>query len=174
MHQSQLSSAPPSNVASPAPSNLSSTNPFFKKSGGDAVPMSTAPTSAASPTPTPSAFDALFGPSSHFAPTGQSGSRAATPPATSFVGRSIPNAGTAGVAAGGGTTAASDSGSSSDDDSTPPSSEHLKDVTSASRPPPPPESRQFTPSDLPIRPRSCGRRCCKLDQGRTPWKPWWL
>jgi len=158
-----------SNVASPAAS-LASTNPFFNKAS--AAPASPPPAAASGPTP--SAFDQLFGPSSAFSPSGQTGSRAATPPATSFIGRSMEAVAAAagGMALGAGALAGgmgmTDSVSSAGEatpagtppprtaDSTgepflgtpaPDSAELERDTAS---PPPPPESRQFTPTNLPL------------------------
>ncbi|KXL50313.1 hypothetical protein M433DRAFT_151259 [Acidomyces richmondensis BFW] len=134
-----------SNLASPA--SLGSKNPFFRKASQE----ESAVTSPATSGPTPSAFDALFGPSAAFAPTGQAGSRTGTPPATSFIGRNISA-----------TTAPNHSGmtdsvqsiSSAGDptpSATPPMSDATKESPGAvSDPPPPPEGRQFTPSQLPV------------------------
>ena len=152
-----------SNVASPAASTMSSTNPFFRKASGDVSGMASPPP-AASSGPTPSAFDTLFGPSAAFAPTGQAGSRTGTPPATSFIGRSVPTtaAAGAGAAALGATTAGgaamADSMSSAGEltpSATPPVSGSTKEspldsAGAAEAPPPPPESRQFTPANLPL------------------------
>lgn len=146
--------APSSNVASPAPSNKPSTNPFFRMTSSDGA---TSPPAQSAAGPTPSAFDSLFGPSSHFAPSGQAGSRTGTPPATSFIGRSMPAAAAAGVggaAFGAAGMAMADSMSSAGEptpSATPPLSDNAKESPVASEaPPPPPESRQFTPTNLPI------------------------
>lgn len=144
-----------SNVASPAGSAVASTNPFFRMASNDGV---TDPPAQSASGPTPSAFDALFGPSSHFAPSGQAGSRTGTPPATSFIGRSVPAAAAAGIggaAVGAGGMAMADSMSSAGEptpSATPPLSDNAKEspVASEQPPPPPPESRQFTPTNLPI------------------------
>ena len=143
-----------SNVASPAGSTMASTNPFFRMTSSENVNAAPAQTSSG---PTPSAFDALFGPSAHFAPSGQAGSRTGTPPATSFIGRSVPAAAAAGVggaALGAGGMAMADSMSSAGEptpSATPPLSDKAKESPVASDPPPPPpESRQFTPTNLPI------------------------
>lgn len=155
-----------SNVVSPAASTMSNTNPFFRNNAGGQIDGATSPTSAMSSAPTPSAFDALFGPA--FAGTKQADSRSGTPPATSFVGRSIPPAhGTAaGVAAGGAAAmaggaalaASSGTGPSGSSDGrptpsvTPPLSEQAKeDPMSSEPPPPPPEGREFSASQLPLR-----------------------
>lgn len=155
-----------SNVASPAASTTASTNPFFRKASGEASgfasPMASPP-AAGSSGPTPSAFDAIFGPSTAYAPTGQAGSRTGTPPATSFIGRSVPPAAAAGVGAAAlgatavGGAALADSISSAGDftpAATPPvgGADGPLDSTPASTaaPPVPPESRQFTPTSLPI------------------------
>ncbi|GAB7366027.1 hypothetical protein MBLNU230_g7350t1 [Neophaeotheca triangularis] len=154
----------PSNVASPAASTMSNTNPFFRNnSAGGQVDRAASPVSAMSAAPNPSAFDALFGPA--FAGTKQADSRAGTPPATSFVGRTIPSTqdAAAGIAAGGVSSAAiaaasSGTGPSGSSDGrptpsvTPPLSEQAKDSPAAMEaPPPPPESRQFSASQLPMR-----------------------
>ncbi|KAK5163569.1 uncharacterized protein LTR77_010518 [Saxophila tyrrhenica] len=157
-----------SNVGSPAAS-MASTNPFFNKaSTGPASPPP-----AASSGPTPSAFDQLFGPSSAFAPSGQAGSRAETPPATSFIGRSMPAAGaTAGSTAFGASAATASMGMtdsvSSAGEATPAATPPPRSVDPTGEaflgtpapdsaepervasPPPPPESRQFTPTNLPL------------------------
>lgn len=154
-------SPPPSNLASPAASVLSSTNPFFRKpsnEGGEQRAISPQQTGNA---PNPSAFDALFGPPGAFAPAGQAGSRTGTPPATSFIARSLPVAAgaAAGAAAIGGTAAAagmSDSVQSVSSvgqhtpSATPPLSEKAKESPSVAEPPPPPEDGQFTASQLPV------------------------
>ena len=84
-----------SRTASPAPAasqvtspggGMSSTNPFFRKPSGDGLaspPIQPQPSSSGS---APSAFDTLFGPSAAFSPSAgpQGGSRAGTPPVTSF------------------------------------------------------------------------------------------
>jgi len=77
-------------VASPSAGGTSM-NPFFKSTPASPEPTPAAP--AATTGPTPSAFDAIFGPSTVFAPTGQASSRSGTPPATSFIGRSLPEVG---------------------------------------------------------------------------------
>lgn len=147
-----------SNVASPAASTMSSTNPFFRMTSQEGG-SSSLPAAAG---PNPSAFDAIFGPSTAFAPTGQAGSRSGTPPATSFIGRSMPSAGTAaavgvgaaavGAAAVGGVVAADSLSSAGEGtpSATPPLSDRTKESPLTSEPPPPPESRQFTPTHLPI------------------------
>lgn len=143
-----------SNVTSPAPS-LSTTNPFARKISNDAASDRAsspfAPTNAAGAAPTPSAFDALFGPSSAFAPNGQTASGAGTPPATSFIGRSLPPASTTGHEASESVQSASTVGEPTPL-GTPPVSESTKEAPATvdpSLPPPPPESR-FTASQLPI------------------------
>ncbi|GIZ36603.1 hypothetical protein CKM354_000007300 [Cercospora kikuchii] len=145
-------------MASPA-STLSANNPFFRKpgsEGGEARAISPQSTG-----PTPSAFDALFGPPGAFAPQGQAGSRTGTPPATSFVGRSLP---TAGAAAGGAVAGAAVAAGMSDSvqsvssigqhtpAATPPPSEPTHETPPVSEPPPPPQDRQFSASQLPIVP----------------------
>ena len=157
--------SPTRDIASPAASTVSSTNPFFKKAsveGSTAVsPPPTAPGG-----PTPSAFDALFGPSAAFAPKGQAESRTGTPPATSFIGRSLPAAGAAGAAGAVGAGAAAFGGAAMADSmssggemtpsATPPVSGSTEDSpldsarSAEAAPPPPPESRQFTPMNLPL------------------------
>ncbi|KAK3696009.1 hypothetical protein LTR37_018227 [Vermiconidia calcicola] len=153
-----------SNMVSPAASTMSSTNPFFKKAGGEGSTVTSPAATAASTTgPTPSAFDALFGPSAAFAPTGQAVSRTGTPPATSFIGRSMPAASTAGAgiaSAGAGAVAMAGSTSSPGEATpaaTPPAGESAMRSASLEtpvpfeqQPPPPPESRQFTPTNLPL------------------------
>ena len=120
-------------VTSPAPSTLSATNPFARMTSGD-VSRSASPATAMSGAPTPSAFDQLFGPS--FA---QPGSGSATPPPTSFIGRSAPVA-----------DSVSSEGRSTPAVTPPPFSESTREVPSGDEPPPPPESRQFTPTELPF------------------------
>jgi len=132
-------------VTSPAPSTLSATNPFARMNSGDAS-RSASPATALSGAPTPSAFDQLFGPS--FA---QPGSRSATPPATSFVGRPTP------AAAPNVTDSVSSEGRSTPSVTPPPFADASRDIPSAGEaPPPPPESRQFTPTELPMRSLSPG------------------
>lgn len=121
-------------VTSPAPSTLSATNPFARMTSSD-VSRSASPATAMSGAPTPSAFDQLFGPS--FA---HPGSGSATPPPTSFVGRSAPVA-----------DSVSSEGRSTPAITPPPFSESTREVPSGDEPPPPPpESRQFTPTELPF------------------------
>ena len=151
-------------VVSPAASTMSSTNPFFKKPSGEGS-TATSPAPVGSSGPTPSAFDALFGPSAAFAPTGQAQSRTGTPPATSFIGRSMPTAAAAGVGAAAvgatavGGAALADSMSSHGEltpSATPPIDDSAKEspletpASAVGLPPPPPESRQFTPTNLPL------------------------
>ncbi|CAK3977550.1 related to EDE1 [Lecanosticta acicola] len=149
--ESVTSPAPTSNLASP--SGLSSTNPFFRKASNEGpAERSTSPPaqSGSSSGPTPSAFDNLFGPSAAFAPSGQAGSRTGTPPATSFVARSMASA-SAGPAHG--MTDSIQSISSTGEhtpSATPPLSDQNKDSPAIAEPPPPPESRQFTASHLPV------------------------
>lgn len=145
--------APTRDVASPAPSTLSATNPFARMASPDnSSQRSASPATRMAGAPNPSAFDQLFGPSSFAQP----GSRSATPPATSFVGRAAPVAAGAGVGAAAGVAATAVAGSaSSEGQSTPsvtppPMGEIGGDAPSADAPPPPPESRQFTPTELPI------------------------
>lgn len=148
-----------SNIASPAASTMSSTNPFFRKASESGIgSVVTSPTRELPPPPggpTPSAFDAIFGPSEAFAPKGQTVSRTGTPPATSFIGRSM-GAAAVGAVGAGAAAALADSTSSAGEhtpDATPPSSERALGDTPASasaEPPPPPESRQFTPTNLPL------------------------
>lgn len=126
-------------VTSPAGSTMSSTNPFFRKTGAEApLERSTSPATAMSGAPTPSAFDQLFGPSFH-----QPGSRSATPPATSFVGRPTP------VAAPHMTDSVSSEGRPTPS-ATPPISDREITSPQTTEPPPPPENRQFLPSELPV------------------------
>ncbi|KAF2221413.1 hypothetical protein BDZ85DRAFT_221317 [Elsinoe ampelina] len=125
------SPTPASSVASPAPSV--NTNPFFRKPSGPA-PVENVPSGVQSPTtgflagaPSPSAFDALFGPPA---------SKSHTPPPVSFnrsdaeQSRSI------------------SSGRPTPTASPPPVIRSLS--PSGGEAPPPPESRQFTPGMLPI------------------------
>ena len=88
-HAATSQDADPSSSASM--STLSSTNPFFR-SGGDTSGPTAAVSSSSSLAPNPASFDALFGPPGQFALGEQAGTRAATPPATSFVGRTLPAA----------------------------------------------------------------------------------
>ncbi|KAM0713546.1 hypothetical protein Q7P37_010508 [Cladosporium fusiforme] len=133
-------------VTSPALSTLSATNPFARMASPDtASPRSTSPATAMAGAPTPSAFDQLFGPS--FA---QADSRSGTPPATSFVGRAAPVAAVAAVAAPAVAASVSSEGQSTPAVTPPPLSEAARGVPNIDEPPPPPESRQFTPTELPI------------------------
>ncbi|USW53520.1 Putative EH domain, EF-hand domain, UBA-like superfamily, EF-hand domain pair protein [Septoria linicola] len=152
--------ASPAALASPA-STLSANNPFFRKpsnEGGEQRTISPQPTGSG---PTPSAFDALFGPPGAFASQGQAGSRSGTPPATSFVARALPAAGVAvagaavGAAAGAGMSDSVQSVSSVGQHTpavTPPLSEQAHDSPAGIEPPPPPQDRQFSASQLPIIP----------------------
>lgn len=151
-----------SNVVSPAASTIS-TNPFFRKASEGASAV-TSPAAVGSAGPTPSAFDAIFGPSTAYAPTGQASSRTGTPPATSFIGRSMPAAAAVGVGAAAigatavGGAALAESMSSHGDltpAATPPVGSAMESpletpASAAAAPPPPPESRQFTPTNLPL------------------------
>lgn len=133
-------------VTSPALSTLSATNPFARMNSGD-VSRSTSPATAMSGAPTPSAFDQLFGPS--FA---QPGSGSATPPATSF-GRPAPAVATAAAAVAPNVAdSVSSEGRSTPSVTPPPFGDNApQEMPSADEPPPPPpESRQFTPTELPI------------------------
>ncbi|WPH03995.1 Hypothetical protein R9X50_00687900 [Acrodontium crateriforme] len=132
-----------SSLASPAASNLSSTNPFFRQASTDG----TAERAVNPPSrgPTPSAFDALFGPSAS-----QTGSRTGTPPATSF---SRPNAASSSAAGATGMTESVQSISSAGEltpSATPPLSDQAKDSPQVAEPPPPPESRQSMAPHLPL------------------------
>ncbi|KXT12608.1 hypothetical protein AC579_368 [Pseudocercospora musae] len=138
--------APASTVASPAASTLSSTNPFFRKASDEGGSRAISPQQTASG-PTPSAFDALFGPPGAFAPSGQTVSRTGTPPATSFVGRSIPAAAPAGMSD---SVQSISSTGQHTPSATPPLSDQAKDSPAVAEPPPPPEGRQFTSSQLPV------------------------
>ncbi|KAK6004192.1 hypothetical protein QM012_009042 [Aureobasidium pullulans] len=119
-----VSPQPPSTVVSPAPSN---TNPFFRKAAAPREDGTLSPGGFLSSAPSPSAFDALFGPS---AAQQQAGTH--TPPVTSF--RSDPSG-----------------NSVSSDGRMTPASPTLSATTHDEPPPPPPESRQFTPNILPMR-----------------------
>lgn len=149
-----------SNLASP--SGMSSTNPFFRKASADgAAERATSPPATSSTGPTPSAFDALFGPSAAFSPSGQAGSRTGTPPTTSF-GRSIPAPNDAihqqtSASRAPGMTDSIQSVSSVGEptpSATPPLSvgNGTKDSpqTAEPYPPPVPANRQFTPGQLPL------------------------
>ncbi|KAF7192978.1 putative calcium-binding protein [Pseudocercospora fuligena] len=138
--------APASTVASPAASTLSSTNPFFRKASDDGGARAISPQQTGSG-PTPSAFDALFGPPGAFAPSGQTVSRTGTPPATSFVGRSIPAVAPAGMSD---SVQSISSAGQHTPSATPPLSDQAKDSPAVAEPPPPPEGRQFTSSQLPV------------------------
>ncbi|KAK4630892.1 hypothetical protein CLAFUR4_03836 [Fulvia fulva] len=145
-----------SNLASPA---LSSTNPFFRKPSNDGQERAISPQhTGTSSGPTPSAFDALFGPSAAFGGAGPGGSRSGTPPPTSFANRAAPAAvaGLAGAAIGAGAVGMSDSIQSVSSmgehtpAATPPLSEQAKERPQVAEPPPPPPSKQFTASHLPV------------------------
>ncbi|KAK5122823.1 hypothetical protein LTR85_003738 [Meristemomyces frigidus] len=155
-----------SNLASP--SGLSSTNPFFRKASAEgAAERATSPPATSGTGPTPSAFDALFGPSAAFSPSGQAGSRTGTPPTTSFIGRSIPAPAAeapaqqqASAPQAPGMTDSIQSVSSVGEptpSATPPLSvgngngAKESPQTAEPHPPPPvPENRQFTPGQLPL------------------------
>lgn len=134
-------------VTSPAPSTLSATNPFARVASPDAAAgqRSVSPATAMATAPTPSAFDQLFGPS--FA---QPGSRSGTPPATSFVGRAAPVAAAAAAVAPNVAGSVSSEGRSTPSVTPPPFGEASRAAPNVEEPPPPPESRQFTPTELPI------------------------
>lgn len=117
---------PPSTIVSPAPST--NTNPFFRKATAPRDDGALSPGGFMASAPSPSAFDALFGPSA----SSQQQSRTNTPPVVSF--RSEPSG---------------PSGSS--DGRLTPASPTLSAATHDEPPPPPPESRQFTPNILPMR-----------------------
>ena len=147
-------------MASPA-STLSANNPFFRKPSNEGGEQRALSPQATGTGPTPSAFDALFGPPGAFAPQGQASSRTGTPPATSFVARTLPVAGGAvgGAALGAAVTAGmSDSVQSVSSvgqhtpAATPPLSEKAYESPAANEPPPPPQDRQFSASQLPIVP----------------------
>jgi epidermal growth factor receptor substrate 15 len=112
---------PPSTVVSPAPSN---TNPFFRKATAPREEGGLSPGGYTPRAPSPSAFDALFGPSAS-----QQQAAVHTPPVTSF--KSEPSV--------------------SSDGRLTPGSPTLSATTHDEPPPPPPESRQFTPNILPMR-----------------------
>lgn len=133
-----------SNVASPAPSTMSSTNPFFRKTSGDkGVGEGTmSPSGFMATAPSPSAFDALFGPS--FAHSQQQ-SRTNTPPLTSFGGqqRAVPAF-----------SEPSGQSVSSEGRPTPSATPPLsakEESPQSGEPPAPPENRQFTSNQLPMR-----------------------
>lgn len=145
-------------MASPA-SALSANNPFFRKSSNEGGEQRALSPQATGTGPTPSAFDALFGPPGAFAPQGQASSRTGTPPATSFVARTLPAVG--GVAGGAALGAAAATGMSDSVQSvssvgqhtpaaTPPLSEKANESPVVHEPPPPPQDRQFSASQLPI------------------------
>ncbi|THZ33222.1 hypothetical protein D6C91_00007 [Aureobasidium pullulans] len=120
-----VSPQPPSTVVSPAPSN---TNPFFRKATAPREEGTLSPGGFLSSAPSPSAFDALFGPSA----SSQQQAGTHTPPVTSF--RSEPSG-----------------PSVSSDGRLTPGSPTLSATAHDEPPPPPPESRQFTPNILPMR-----------------------
>ncbi|EME48175.1 hypothetical protein DOTSEDRAFT_69948 [Dothistroma septosporum NZE10] len=145
-----------SNLASPA---LSSTNPFFRKPSNDGQERAISPQHTGSASgPTPSAFNALFGPSAAFGGSEHAGSRSGTPPPTSFASRAAPAAaaGLATAAIGAGAIGMSDSIQSFSSkgehtpSATPPLSEQAKESPQVAEPPPPPPSQQFTASHLPV------------------------
>ncbi|EME85636.1 uncharacterized protein MYCFIDRAFT_213937 [Pseudocercospora fijiensis CIRAD86] len=137
---------PASTVVSPAGSTLSSTNPFFRKASDEGGARAISPQQTGSG-PTPSAFDALFGPPGAFAPSGQTVPSTGTPPATSFVGRSIPAAAPAGMSD---SVQSISSAGQHTPSATPPLSDQAKDSPAVAVPPPPPEGGQFTSSQLPV------------------------
>ncbi|TKA62779.1 hypothetical protein B0A55_11970, partial [Friedmanniomyces simplex] len=141
----------------PASGTLSPTNPFFRKPSGEGTAeRAVSPPPAAGSGPTPSAFDALFGPSAAFSPSGQAASRSGTPPATSFIGRNVsqPSGGEGPPANMTGSVQSVSSVGEPTPSATPPLSDQAKEspVAASEQPPPPPENRQFTPSQLPIGP----------------------
>ncbi|KAK3114144.1 hypothetical protein LTR53_007821 [Teratosphaeriaceae sp. CCFEE 6253] len=147
----------------PAAGTLSPTNPFFRKTSGEgAAERATSPPPASSGGATPSAFDALFGPSAAFSPGGQAASRSGTPPPTSFTGRNVsqqPSASVDGPAPANmtGSVQSISSAGEPTPSVTPPLSDQAKESPVAPPsadqiPPPPPENRQFTPSQLPMGP----------------------
>lgn len=158
MKDRQVASPGPSGSNLASPSGMSSTNPFFRKASAEsAADRAMSPPATTSSGPTPSAFDQLFGPSPTYAPMGQAGSRTATPPTTSFIGRSIPAPAEVTqqppVQPAPGMTDSVQSVSSAGEptpSATPPLSDRAKDSPQTAEPPPPPENRQFTPSQLPI------------------------
>nr|POF17765.1 putative calcium-binding protein [Quercus suber] len=135
---------PASNVASPSgASTMSSTNPFFRKPSSNDT-SERAVTSQDGPNP--SAFDAIFGPSAAFAPSGQVHSRTSTPPATSFIGRAVaPPA--HGIA-----DSIQNSSSTGENTpaATPPANGNANDSPIAGQTAPPPAQYQFTPGSLPL------------------------
>lgn len=145
------SPTPGSNLASP--SGMSSTNPFFRKpsnEGSTERSMSPSAQGASSSGPTPSAFDTLFGPSAAFAPTGQAGTRSGTPPATSFIGHSMPSASAQAPHPMSDSVQSMSSVGEHTPSATPPLSDRAKESPATAEPPPPPESGQFTASHLPV------------------------
>ncbi|KAK4550804.1 hypothetical protein LTR36_000384 [Oleoguttula mirabilis] len=148
-----------SNLASP--SGLSSTNPFFRKASAEgSAERAMSPPATSSTGPTPSAFDAIFGPSAAFSPSGQAGSRAGTPPTTSF-GRSAaaPTDASHQQASAPHAPGMTDSiqSVSSVGEPTPSATPPLsvgtgtKDSPQIAEPPPPvPENKQFTAGQLPL------------------------
>lgn len=146
LRNAQPPTQPSSTVASPAPS--SNKNPFFRKTSqtreeGHGSGLAS-PSGFVANAPSPSAFDALFGPS--FASQQQSGT--STPPVTSFGGAHAP-----GSSAPSGPSVPSEGRPTPS--ATPPLSTAHDSPYTNEPPPPPPESRQFTPNVLPFRqPRS--------------------
>lgn len=124
---------PASVIASPAGST--STNPFFRTAASPKEVSreagSLSPGTFGAAAPTPSSFDALFGPSFT---SQQQQPNSGTPPVTSFGSRDVPHSAT----------------STSDGRLTPSATPPLS-TTHDNEPPPPPESRQFTPANLPLR-----------------------
>lgn len=129
--QARSAAASPASQTMASPTTSVHTNPFFRKASQPGVPDGVqSPNSFLASAPSPSAFDALFGPA-------RSGSQShtATPKAQSAFPR--PEEHAAVIA----------------DRSLPSSSpEQLQrsGTPSATEPPPPPESRQFTPQMLPV------------------------
>ncbi|KAK0861710.1 hypothetical protein LTR87_016860 [Friedmanniomyces endolithicus] len=142
----------------PAAGTLSPTNPFFRKPSSDGTTeRAMSPPPAAGSGPTPSAFDALFGPSAAFSPSGQAASRSGTPPPTSFGTRNVsqPSGGDGPPANMTGSVQSVSSIGEPTPSATPPLSDQAKEspVTALEHPPPlAAETRQFTPSQLPIGP----------------------
>ena len=132
--RSIASPQPTSSVISPALSTGAGTNPFFRSQGAPREAGTMSPGGFMASAPSPSAFDALFGPSF----SAQQPTDTNAPPTTSFKAVEAQHSATSGQSA------------SSDGRPTPSATPPLS-AGHDLEPPPPPESRQFTPGNLPLR-----------------------
>lgn len=139
VRSAQAASQAASTVVSPAGSTR--TNPFFRNNSQQGLEAARSPGGGATTAPSPSAFDALFGPS--FASTQRSDT--ANPPPTSFARDQAPASAVSGQSV-------SSEGRPTPSATPPLSTSHDSPHMGEQPPPPPPEVRQFTPGILPMRP----------------------